>query len=98
AIPRIGNAQNGCTILVQLSPQATAIDARAISTPSASAAGKIIGACTAHWPPPDGTKKFTIPAEMNVQNAKVSAVAKEVIATEIVAARPEWTMIAIMPA
>ena len=31
AIPRMGNAQNGCTILVQLSPQATAMAARAAS-------------------------------------------------------------------
>ena len=35
----------------------------------------MIGACTAHCPPPDGTKTFTIPADKNVSIGKVSALA-----------------------
>ncbi len=98
AIPRIGSAQKGCTMLVQASPQAIAIAARAGSTPSACAAGRITGACTAHWPPPEGTKKFTMPALMKDQKGRLAGVASETSASEIVAARPELTMIAMMPA
>ena len=69
-----------------------------MSTPSASAAGRITGACTAHCPPPEGTKKLTMPALMNVQNGKVCGVAKEIIQFEIDTARPEPTMMLMIPA
>ena len=40
-------------------------------TPREFPAGITIGACTAHCPPPEGTKKFTIPADRNVNTGKV---------------------------
>ena len=62
AIPKAGKAQKGWIIFVHASPQAMAIADFAAETPIACPAGMIIGACTTHCPPPEGTKKFTTPA------------------------------------
>ena len=40
--------------------------------PISVAAGITMGACTAHWPPPEGTKKFTMPADRKVSMGKVT--------------------------
>ena len=61
----------GCIRLVQASPQAIDIAVREGCTPKAAPAGIIIGACTAHCPPPEGTKTFTKPALRNVSIGKV---------------------------
>jgi hypothetical protein len=98
AMASIGNAQKGCTRLVQAFPQATAIAARAASVPSASAAGRITGAWTAYWPPPEGTKKLTTPAERKVQNGSVWAVAKPKSQFEMETASHDPTMIDLIPA
>ena len=66
ATANAGKAQNGWIILVHWSPQAIAIAAILVGTFRYSAAFITIGAWTLHWPPPDGTKKLTIPAEKNV--------------------------------
>jgi short-chain fatty acids transporter len=58
----------------------------------------LAGACTAHWPPPEGTKKLTMPALMKVQNGSDCAEAKETKSSEMVTASPEPTMIAMIPA
>lgn len=71
AIASAGIAQNGCIRLVQASPQAIDIAVREGCTPKAAPAGIIIGACTAHCPPPEGTKTFTKPALRNVSIGKV---------------------------
>ncbi len=70
----------------------------ATSAPSASAAGNMIGACTAHWPPPDGTKIFTTPALIKLQNGSDSALAMATKPEEILCASPDCTITAMMPA
>src|SRR5665648_1290126 len=74
AIPSAGSAQNGCIILVQASPQAIAMPVIAELTPSSAPAGIIIGPCTPHCPPPEGTKIYTKPAERKVNSGKVIVV------------------------
>jgi hypothetical protein len=69
-----------------------------MSAPSAWAAGRIAGVWTAHCPPPEGTKKLTIPAEMKTRNGSVRSEATESSTFDIVSARPEPTMIPMMPA
>src|SRR5690554_2867025 len=98
AMASTGRDQKGCSRLVQASPQATAMATRETSTPSASAAGSMTGACTAHWPPPEGTKRLTMPALMKDQKGSEVSVAKETSASDMLAARPDCTMIAMMPA
>ena len=71
---------------------------RGMSTPRAWAAGSITGACTAHWPPPEGTKMLTTPALMKDQKGRVASVAKEIRAPDRVSASPDCTMIAMIPA
>ena len=65
-------AQKGCSIFDHASPHAIAMAASARLTPNSLAAGNIIGPCMAHWPPPLGTKKFTMPADQYVNIRKVS--------------------------
>src|SRR5690554_3599568 len=98
AMASTGRAQNGCSRLVQASPQATAMAMRGISAPSASAAGTLTGACTAHWPPPEGTKILTIPALIKLQHGSVVSVAKEINHSDGDPARPDGIMIAMIPA
>ncbi|KGP90572.1 hypothetical protein N780_04025 [Pontibacillus chungwhensis BH030062] len=98
AIAKAGNAQNGWIIFVQASPQATAIAVFGIETPNSFAASSIIGACTAHCPPPEGTKKFTIPALMNAKNGNVNSVEMFTNQEDISCANPEATIIPIIPA
>lgn len=74
AIPNAGKAQNGCAIFVHASPQVIANADFAAETPIICPAGITIGACTTHCPPPEGTKKFTIPALKKVNNGNVLGV------------------------
>ncbi|CFN67448.1 Uncharacterised protein [Bordetella pertussis] len=85
-------------MLVQASPQATAIATLGISAPSACAALITMGLCTAHCPPPDGMKMFTMPALMKVQNGSVAAEAIDTNHSDKVAASPESIMMAMIPA
>src|SRR5690606_16138217 len=79
ALASTGRAQQGCSMLVQESPQATAMAVRAISASKAWVAAITTGLCTAHCPPPEGTKILTRPALMKVQKGRVVAVAKDTI-------------------
>src|SRR5690554_4890385 len=94
-----GSAQNGWIILVQASPQAIAMAVFAASTPSAAPAGIIMGACTAHCPPPEGTKKLTIPALQKVNSGNVVSLETETKACEITPAKdaPSGPTAVIMP-
>lgn len=74
AMANAGMAQKGCIRLVQASPHAIAMPVMAGATPKLAPAGNIIGACTAHCPPPEGMKIFIKPAERNVSRGKVCAV------------------------
>ncbi len=60
-------------MLVQASPQAIAMAVTSGATPSAAPAGSMIGPCTAHWPPPEGTKTLTSPALRKASTGKLSA-------------------------
>ena len=61
-MPSAGSAQNGWIILVHWSPQAMAMAVRPAAMFISAPAGIMMGPWTAHWPPPEGTKKLTIPA------------------------------------
>src|SRR5690625_462029 len=98
AMASTGKDQKGCKRLVHASPQATAMATRAISASNAWALAMTTGLCTAHCPPPEGTKIFTIPALIKVQKASVFWVAKETNQSEMDAASPDSIMMAIMPA
>src|SRR3546814_7396107 len=56
------------------------------SAPRAWADAITTGLCTAHWPPPEGTKILTRPALMKVQKARVLTVASDTIHSDSVAA------------
>src|SRR5690606_28021450 len=86
AMASTGKAQKGCSILVQPSPHATAMATRGMSAPSACAEAMTTSLCTAHWPPPEGTKILTRPALMKVQKASVFSVASDTIHSDRVAA------------
>ena len=87
ATPRAGRAQKGWIMLVHWSPQAMAMAARPASTPSLAEAGMTIGPWTAHWPPPEGTKKFTTPADRNVHTGKLTVVEMFTKKSEMMPAR-----------
>src|SRR5690606_29075442 len=90
-----GSAQNGWIMLVQASPQAMAMAVTVGETPRAWAAGSMIGPCTAHWPPPEGTKMLTTPALRKASSGKVSAEDQEMNAS--VTWRPRDTPSALAP-
>ena len=54
----------------------------------------MIGPCTAHWPPPEGTKMFTTPAPRKDQKGSVSA---EEMATKPLARAEASPVPTIMP-
>jgi len=68
---RIGSAQNGWIMFAVCSPIATAIAVTAGETPSFAAAGSMIGACTAQWPPPYGTNSEIRLDDRNVNSGNV---------------------------
>src|SRR5690606_30100941 len=98
AMASTGRAQNGCSMLVQASPQATAMATRVTSVSSAAAVAITIGPCTAHCPPPEGMNILMMPALIKVQNGSVAALAMEVMAPDRVAISPDSAMMAVMPA
>ena len=94
-IPSSGSAQNGWIMLVQASPQAMAMAVTVGETPRACAAGSMIGPCTAHWPPPEGTNTLTTPALRKASSGKVSAEDQEMNASVI--CRPSEMPSALAP-
>ena len=64
-IPRRGSAQKGWSMLVNWSPYAMAMMPRGKSNPKAWQDSSTSGPCTAHWPPPLGTKTLRTPDEVN---------------------------------
>src|SRR5699024_3868195 len=68
------------------------------SVPICWAASSMIGPCTANWPPPDGTKKFTSPAERNASMPNVVGLAIDTNALENTSMRPVTVMIPRIPA
>ena len=90
-------------MFVHWSPQAMAIAMRPASMPMSAPAGIMMGPCTAHWPPPEGTKKFTIPAARKDSMGKVTLVEMLTKNSEMTLARDtfcslEATIRPIMPA
>ena len=98
AIAKSGTAQNGWIILVQASPHATAVTTLAGSIPKSSAAGKMIGACIAHCPPPEGTNIFNTPLDKKAKKGNVCSLATCVMPSDIQTANPEALIIPIIPA
>jgi len=72
--------------------------ATGVATPSCCAASTKIGPCTAHWPPPEGTKKFSTPPAMNAQKPRVAGVATATKPSERTKTRSVWVMSAMIPA
>ena len=99
AMPSAGKAQKGWIILVHWSPQAMAMAARPASMPIVVEAGMTMGACTAHWPPPEGTKKLMMPADRKVSTGKVTLLEMLVKKSAIIPARdtPSWFSATIRP-
>src|SRR5699024_1178760 len=98
AIARSGKDKKGGIIFVHESPHAIAIVDLAGSTPSSNAAGIIIGACTAHCPPPEGTKILMIPALINANKGKVNVVDTSINHNEMFSESPDEIIIPIIPA
>ena len=86
-------------MLVHWSPQAMAMAVRPFSMPIAAPAGIMMGPCTAHWPPPEGTKKFTTPAARKDSMGKVTLLEMFTKNSEITPARdtPSALAATIMP-
>ena len=70
-IPSSGSAQNGWSRLVHASPCDSAMTILWGATCKRAAASITTGPCTAHWPPPEGTSRFTRPADKKVSGAKL---------------------------
>ena len=84
-------------MLVVWSPKATAMAVTVGETPSSIAAGIMTGPCTAHCPPPDGTKRFTRAAERKQYTGKVTWVENETNAWEMSPASPLCCIMPMMP-
>src|SRR5580658_183623 len=97
AMARIGNAQNGCTMLAVCSPIAVAIAVMAGLTCNFTAAGTMNGPCTAQWPPPEGTNRLMMLEAMNDQNGSVLVLEKATKLAAMIAASPVPVMMPMIP-